>query len=270
MPVAQICWQWDDTRMGGPIESFLVGLKDNRISKYFTPVSDVSLAADHPAYPYKGIRNGAYNVAKADKVPYSKVSNDFNSAQTRRGFTASEVAFLKAEAALRGWAGSGSAETNYRNGVKLSFEDWGAGGVDAYLADATSKPIDYVDPKDARNSNKAASTITVAWNETDNLELKLEKIITQKYLNTFTNTLEAWVDFRRTGYPKIPPVAKNDSSPDWGIIPVGEFIKRMPFINAERTGNTAGVADAVSKMGPGGKDDIATRLYFDTGVKSNF
>jgi len=270
MPVAQICWQWDDTRMGGPIESFLVGLKDNRISKYFTPVSDVSLAADHPAYPYKGIRNGAYNVAKADKVPYSKVSNDFNSAQTRRGFTASEVAFLKAEAALRGWAGSGSAETNYRNGVKLSFEDWGAGGVDAYLADATSKPIDYVDPKDARNSNKAASTITVAWNETDNLELKLEKIITQKYLNTFTNTLEAWVDFRRTGYPKIPPVAKNDSSPDWGIIPVGEFIKRMPFTNAERTGNAAGVADAVSKMGAGAKDDIATRLYFDTGVKSNF
>ena len=82
--------------------------------------------------------------------------------------------------------------------------------------------------------------------------------------------MEAWVDFRRTGYPKIPPVAKNDSSPDWGIIPVGEFIKRMPFTNAERTGNAAGVADAVSKMGSGAKDDIATRLYFDTGVKSNF
>jgi hypothetical protein len=43
----------------------------------------------------------------------------------------------------------------------------------------------------------------------------------------------------------------------------------MPFVNAERTGNTAGVADAVSKMGTGAKDDIATRLWWDTG-KANF
>ena len=44
----------------------------------------------------------------------------------------------------------------------------------------------------------------------------------------------------------------------------------MPFIPGERTGNTAGVADAVSKMGAGAKDDIATRLWWDTGVATNF
>jgi hypothetical protein len=77
--------------------------------------------------------------------------------------------------------------------------------------------------------------------------------------------LEAWVDFRRTGYPKIPHVAKNDSSPDWGVIPATEWIKRMPFVNGERTGNTAAVTDAVTKMGTGAKDDIATRLWWDTG-----
>jgi hypothetical protein len=270
MPVAMICYQWDDTRMGGPIESFMVGLKDERISKYFAPVTDPKLYADHPTYPYKGIRNGAYNAAKADKVPYSKVSPDFNTVQTRRHFTASEVLFLKAEAGLRGWAGAGDPKTNYENGVRLSFADWGAGGADAYLLDKTSKPINYVDPKDARNNFKAVSTITVAWNDADSKELKLEKILTQKYLAGFTNTLEAWVDFRRTGYPKIPTVAKNDSSPDWGVIPANEWIKRMPFIPAERTGNAAGVADAVSKMGTGAKDDIATRLWWDTGNPLNF
>jgi len=268
MPVAQICYQWDDTRMGSNMESFMIGLKDGRISKYYAPVTDAALYADHPTVPYKGIRNGSYNAAKGDKVPYSKVSNDFNSAQTRRAFTASEVAFLKAEAALRGWAGAGDAQANYENGVKLSYADWGASGVDAYLADATSTPIAYVDPKDTRNSNAASSTITVAWNAADNNELKLEKIITQKYLATFTNTLEAWVDFRRTGYPKISSVAKNDSNGDWGVIPAGQWIKRMPFTNGERTGNTAAVAGAVTKMG--GPDNIATRLYFDTGVASNF
>lgn len=270
MPVAMISFQWDDTRMGGPMESFMVGLKDGRISKYFSETTDPALYADHPAFKYKGIRNGAYIAAKADRVSFSKVSADFNSVQNRRAFTASEVAFLKAEAALRGWAGAGDAQTNYENGVRLSFADWGASGVDAYLTDNSSKPIDYIDPKDARNNFTAISTITVAWNGADSRELKLEKILTQKYLATFTNTLEAWVDFRRTGYPKIPHVAKNDSNGDWGVIPASQWIKRMPFINAERLGNASGVADAVTKMGAGAKDDIATRLWWDTGVAVNF
>ncbi|WAC09780.1 SusD/RagB family nutrient-binding outer membrane lipoprotein [Dyadobacter pollutisoli] len=270
IPVAQICYEWDDTRMGAVMESFLVGLKDGRISKYFAPMTNAALYADHPTMPYKGVRNGAYIKAKADHVPFSKVSEDFQTVQTRRNFTAAEVAFLKAEAGLRGWAGAGDPKTNYEEGIKLSFADWGAGGVDAYLADATSKPISYVDPIDARNNFTTASTITVAWNNADSDELKLEKIITQKYLNTFTNTQEAWVDFRRTGYPKIPHVAKNDSNGDWGAIPATEWIKRMPFVNAERTGNTAAVADAVTKMGAGAKDDIATRLWWDTGKVANF
>jgi hypothetical protein len=259
-----ICFEWNDTRMGGVIESFMVGLKDGRISKYFQPPLDASLYADHPAYPYKGIRNGSFNDNKPIHVDFSRISNDFIGVQTVRSFTAAEISFLKAEAALRGWAGAGNAKTNYEDGIKLSFADWGAGGVDAYLADATSKPINYVDPKDARNNFTTPSTITVAWNEGDSIELKLEKIMTQKWLNNFTNSLESWVDFRRTGYPKIPHVAKNDSNSDWGVIPADQWIKRMPFINGERTGNAAAVADAVVKMGAGAKDDIATRLWWDT------
>ncbi len=255
-----ICFEWNDTRMGAVMESFLGGLNDGRISKYFQPPSDVTLYADHPALPYKGIRNGSYNTTKPLHVNFSMVSNDFKTVQTVRSFTAAEVSFLKAEAALRGWTGAGDAKTNYEDGVKLSFADWGAGGVDTYLADATSKPISYIDPVDARNNFTASSTITVAWNESDGNELKLEKIMTQKWINNYTNALESWSDFRRTGYPKIPHVAKNDSSPDWGIIPADGWIQRMPFVNAERTGNTAAVADAVTKMG--GPDEIGTRLWF--------
>jgi hypothetical protein len=268
MPVAQISWQWDDTRMGAIMESFFVGMKDPRIAKFYNPITNAALYADHPTVPYKGIRGGGFNDDKKAQTVFSRVSNDFNNAQSRRAFTASEVAFLKAEAALRGWKGAGDAKTNYEDGVKLSFADWGAGGVDAYLADNTSKPANYVNPLNALNNFTPLSTITVAWNAADNNELKLEKIITQKYFNTFTNTLEAWVDHRRTGYPKIPSVAKNDSDATWGVIPVGQYIKRMPYINAERTGNAEGVKDAVTKMG--GPDDIATRLWWDTGVATNF
>jgi len=260
MYMAVICFEWDDTRMSAVMESFLLGLKDGRVSKYFQG-PNLSQDASLAAYAYKGIRNGAYIQAKIDRVPYSRVSNDFQTVQTRRSITAAEVSFLKAEAALRGWAGAGDAKTNYENGVRLSFADWGAGGVDAYLADATSKPIDYVDPKDARNNFTASSTVTVAWNAGDSNELKLEKIMTQKWVNNFTNALESWTDFRRTGYPKIPHVAKNDSNADWGVIPADQWIKRMPFTNGERTGNAPGVADATTKLG--GPDLISTRLWWD-------
>ena len=270
MPVSVICFSWGDTRVGAPLESFMVGLKDGRISKYFQPAASAALYADHPSSPYKGIRNGAFINAKNDYLDFSTVSNDFLTAQTRRELTASQVYFLKAEAALRGWANAGDAKTNYETGVKLSFADWGASGVDAYLADATSTPSSYVDAKNALNNFTSLSSITVAWNDADTKEVKLEKIITQKYIAGFTNSLDAWVDFRRTGYPKIPHVAKNDSDATNGIITADQWVKRWPFITAERTGNAAAVADAVSKMGAGAKDDIATRLWWDTGSATNF
>ncbi len=268
MYMAVICFQWDDTRMGAVIQTFMQGLNDGRISKFFQGpnlAQDPSLSA----YSYLGIRNGAFLSAKIDRVPFSRVADYFQTVQSRRSITAAEVLLCKAEAALRGWVGAGDAKTDYETGVGLSFADWGASGVDTYLADATSMPTtNYVDPKDARNNFTSRSTITVAWNDADYNELKLEKIITQKWINNFTNTLESWTDFRRTGYPKIPHVAKNDSSPTWGEIPADDWIKRMPFVEAERLGNTAAVADATTKLG--GPDLISTRLYFDTGDPNNF
>ncbi|WP_066221201.1 SusD/RagB family nutrient-binding outer membrane lipoprotein [Formosa haliotis] len=45
-----------------------------------------------------------------------------------------EVSFFLADAAQRGFAVGDSAEEFYNNGIAASFEDWGATGVDAYLA----------------------------------------------------------------------------------------------------------------------------------------
>lgn len=263
LPMNVICFEWGDTRMGAAMESFMVGLKDNRISSFFEPATDKTLYPDHPAWPYKGVHSGAYLDAKDQRLPYSTISQAFKTVTSRRSFTYSEVLLCKAEAALRGWAGAGSAKDNYENGVKASFADWGAGGVDAYLADATSKPINYVDPKDARNNFTSRTDITVAWNESDSNERKLEKIITQKWLNNFTNANEAWCDHRRTGYPKLPYNTKNDSNGDWGVIAKDDFLRRMPFVQGERNNNKDGVADATTKLG--GKDEIGTRLWWDTG-----
>jgi hypothetical protein len=270
LPLAVICFEWGDTRMDAGMESFLVGLKDNRITKFFQPATDNTLYPDHSAWPYKGVRSGALLEAKDDRLSYSMINASFKTVTTRRFFNAAEVYFDLAEASLRGWTGTGNAKDNYESGVKASFADWGASGVDAYLADDTSKPIDYNDPKATGSVNDfvSRSTVTVKWDESATNEEKLEKIITQKWIDGFTNSLEAWVDHRRTGYPKLPYNYKNDSSSDWGIIPANDFLRRMPFVDTERTGNPEGVADAKAKLS-NGKDEIGTRLWWDTG-SNNF
>ncbi len=263
LPMNVIAFEWGDTRMGSGMESIGIGLKDNRIASFFSPAADNTLYPDHPDWPYKGIHSGAFLEAKDQRLTYSNPNESFKSVTSRRSFTYSEVCHLKAEAALRGWAGAGDAKTNYEDGVKASFANWGAGGVDAYLADATSTPIDYVDPKESKNNFTSRSTVTVAWNEADSDELKLEKIITQKWINGFTNANEVWVDHRRTGYPKLPYNSRNDSNADWGVIAADDFLRRMPFTNGERDNNPEGVADATQKMG--GPDEIGTHLWWDTG-----
>ncbi len=269
MPIAVICFEWQDSKMSAGMEEFLVGWNDGRISKYFAPATDESLYADHPTVPYKGIASGAFLTAKDDHEKFSNVSEDWKSVSSRRFFTAAEVHFALAEAALRGWEGAGSAQEHYETGVRMSFADWGASGVDAYLADNTSTPINYVDPIDARNNYQTRSTLTVAWNDADDNETKLEKIITQKWVDALTNANEVWCDHRRTGYPKLHYVPKNDSNADWGIIPANGFIQRMPFVESERLSNPEGVADAASKLRDG-KDEIGSTLYFAPPGVPNF
>lgn len=263
LPMNVIAFEWGDTRMGSAMESFGVGLKDNRIKSFFAPATDDSLYPDHPEWPYKGIHSGAHLDAKDQRLTYSTPNESFRSVTSRRGFTYSEVCHLKAEAALRGWDGAGEAKANYEEGIIASFADWGAGGVDAYLVDATSMPIDYVDPKDSRNNWTSRSTVTVAWNEADDNETKLEKIITQKWINNFTNSNEAWADHRRTGYPKLPYNTKNSSSEKYGVLANDQFLKRLPYPLGERDNNAEGYAGALQSLG--GPDEIGTRLWWDTG-----
>ena len=264
----RICFGWGDTRMGAAMESVLGGYGDPRVDKFFDPATDNSLYPEHPDFPYKGINSGSYIVAKDDRLTYSTLDSYFdpagsNAGNFRRMLMPSDVLFTLAEASLRGWAGAGSAQENYESGIRASFTEWSVGGVDDYLQNDTDLPLDYIDPKDARNNFANRMTVTVKWDEGSSNEVKLDKILTQKWISSVHNTLEIWVDHRRTGYPKLPYVAKNDSDATWGIIPANDFLRRMPFVNAERNNNPAGVADATTKLG--GPDEIGTRLWWDTG-----
>lgn len=50
--------------------------------------------------------------------------------------------------------------------------------------------------------------LPVAWND-NNEEENLQRIITQKWIANYPLGLEAWAEYRRTGYPELYPCIDN-------------------------------------------------------------
>ena len=180
--------------------------------------------------------------------------------------TPAEVDFLKAEAALRGWAGAGSAQANYEAGINSSMQQYGVSSTAAatYIADGTSTQTNYVDPQNASDNAAALSTITIKWDPTATNEVNLERIITQKWLAMFPEGQEAWTEFRRTGYPKLFPVVTNDSG---GAIDTKIQVRRLSYPISEYSANGPAVKAGVALLG--GPDNGGTRLWWDVN-KANF
>ncbi|TNJ45263.1 SusD/RagB family nutrient-binding outer membrane lipoprotein [Tamlana fucoidanivorans] len=257
-PLTVISGSWGDIRMGAEMESILTGYNDGRIETYFTPSEDESLAGD-----YKGIRMGIDIDAKGQYGDHAAIGGVIDG-ETMTWMTAAEVHFLKAEAALRGWAGAGDAKANYEAGVTASFAQHGVSGIADYLADNTSTPADFVDALNATNDIAYASDVKIAYNDAGTLEEQLEQIITQKWIAMFPDGQEAWSEFRRTGYPRIFPVVVNNSG---GTIDTNTQIRRINFVQNEKNTNGENVEEAIGFLN--GPDTGGTRLWWDTGA-SNF
>ena len=241
---------WGDHRVSADIVCYMKGFKDPRCDKYFT-VSDFG--------GYVGWRRGV-NPAQAPQG--NKCSNMNVTPETpMRWFVAAETAFLKAEGALRGWDMGGNARDFYNEGVRLSFDQWGmADKVNAYLSDATSKPESYKDPSGLGLDGSFDTNITPAWSESANFEEKLERIITQKWIANFNvEGMEAWSEFRRTGYPRLLPSAHNNSG---GVIGEGEFARRALYPSTEKNSNAENYYEALNSE-LGGKDNMASRIWWD-------
>lgn len=155
----------------------------------------------------------------------------------------SEVNFLRAEGALRGWNMGGTAQSFYEQGIRTAYlEDRNSpikeyvNYIDDYLNVDAPKGIAYVDPQGLTPDMPSVTKIGVKWNEGDSKETKLEKIITQKYIASFPYSYESWVDLRRTGYPKLFPILNTEHSD--GTIKPGDpkvqtadnIMRRIPWV----------------------------------------
>ena len=238
-----------DHRIAADITSFMNGYADPRRASYFNE-------ATFSGGGYVGLRNG---IRIPDDERINRYSRYNVTASTSlMWMNASEVAFLRAEGALRGWAMGGDAKTLYEEGIRLSFERCGvADQLVAYMASA-ALPGSYADPAFSHDYTNL-STVTIPWNDAADFEENLERIITQKWIANFPLGSEAWADYRRTGYPQLFPVVVNNN-PDITNLQLGA--RRLTYPLEEYEANGATIQAAVDEW-LGGQDKMSTRLWWD-------
>lgn len=184
-----------ECRLGATIWAYMQGYKDPRLAANFMTDSYGGFEAIAPTND-KPFNNSAKNGASKPKVI---------AASPLFWLRASEVAFLKAEAALYQLT-SGNPKDLYEEGVTKSFEENAVSGVAGYLQ-SEDKPMDVERGTLYYNytysCKLSTGNVSPKWNDSDSEEVKLQKIITQKYLALYPNAVEAWTEYRRTGYPYL-------------------------------------------------------------------
>jgi Starch-binding associating with outer membrane len=129
----------------------------------------------------------------------------YTGAAPMRMLTFAEYNFIRAEAALI-YGGAGSATTFFQAGIKASIDDAGLSGTAATIGatyGATTYPNPLVGPGD------------------------LQKIIEEKFVALYGVNMEAWSDWRRTGFPVLPANAAaaaqgNNTRPRILVYPLSE------------------------------------------------
>lgn len=262
---------WNDARIAADLTCYMNAFNDPRRDAYygkntFGEVSGDNYTGDRRLYVglRRGIRQGEFN-SWSHGYSTMKVAENTDIVV----FRASEVAFLRAEGALRGWNMGGDAKSLYEEGIRISFEENGISeGLNAYLANK-SKVSNYVDPLKGQNkqdydySAPLNTNVTVAWQDGD-FEQSLERIITQKWIANFPNGMEAWSEYRRTGYPKLMPMAANESK---GVVDDQEGARRMAYPVNEYRENKEYVEAAAATLGEESNtkkgDTMATHVWWD-------
>ena len=142
--------------------------------------------------------------------------------------TYSEVLFLEAEAAQRGWI-PGSAATFYNNAIRASMEFYGIpdATITAYLAD---------------------SRVTYVPDSTG-----LKQIAYQKWVSFFMQGMESWTEVRRTGVPALVPGCR---------AVIRHIPERLPYDDNESVLNGTNMTAAVTRQGFAASNDIAKPLWF--------
>ena len=229
---------FDEYRLSKTLADRLIQFNDPRLQIFARPTA-ASVVAGQPRYV--GVPNGlddvsalaynggAQNISRVGATYYIDgfgTPSDAN-LNIARGIVMNyaELQFILAEAAQKGLITTGTARGYYEEGVKASFNFYGLEVPAGYLAQ----------PGVAFEAANA-----------------LERIGTQKWIAFFYSGLEAWFDWRRTGYPDLRPGPSNLNN---NRIPV-----RYLYPSSELSLNRAAVEAAIADQGA---NDLNTPVWWD-------
>lgn len=291
-PLLMISQTWNDTRLNASFETILKAYNHPILEFIFEKNSDPIInekdnSVTDEGSMIVGLRSGipmlagqSYDVNFRDA--YSGVKNTIVEMPLFI-MKLSEVDFLRAEGALRGWNMGGDAAYFYNRGIENAYagtslkdfdENWEeiqfdkdvySDALTSYMDIKSANSIEYVDPANHDHNIASLVTVGVKWDEGDGQEEKLEKIITQKYIAGFPYSFGAWNDLRRTGYPKIFPVWHEDKGD--GSIVSGDIIRRIPFLPQDENGKNDLNESGLEAIG--GPDVQGQRIWWDIPT-SNF
>jgi len=206
-------WKINET-----IVNLLVSNNDPRLAVYAQKNADGE---------YRGKPSGVEDVP-SDDWNYENVSalGEFYLDAELPGFFVSypELQFLKAEAITRGYI-AGDANAEYRTGIiaSLEFNEVAAGEISSFMAEKT-----------------LSGTQSQA----------LDQIASEKYISLFSQGVEAWTEWRRTGVPSLTAAIDGD---------LNEIPSRYNYPTTEGSVNKTNYDAAVAAQGP---DKLTTSIWW--------
>ncbi|MDX8340835.1 SusD/RagB family nutrient-binding outer membrane lipoprotein [Draconibacterium sp. IB214405] len=210
-----------DYAISNTMADYMAAINDPRLPVYADPAPNTGTVVGMP-----------YGVSDAESGSITNAEISFPGAAVRAAEspgvmqTYSELLFIKAEAAARGWISDDPA-TVYEEAITASMEFWGidAAATADYLA---QEAVAY----DAANYKKSIGE--------------------QKWVSLYMDGQESWSEWRRLDYPELAPApaAYQDR----------EIPRRRAYTQNEFDLNEENVTAAVARQGA---DDMDTRIWWD-------
>ena len=214
-----------DFAMSNVIDNFLTSTSDPRLSVFGS--SDVG-------FPYGLTRDLAVAFDGSSGGNWARIM-DFEFWDQNADYVMvmnyASVALAMAEARQRGWVTTGPTVAQlYAAGIQASWDEWGLSYTPAQLAAYLA------------NANVALTAGT-----------EIQKIATQKWLALYPNGLQAWFEWRRTGFPVLTPTpyATNTSK---------QIPRRYVYGIRQYSLNKANTEEAAARIGGDSQD---TRVWWD-------
>jgi len=192
---------------------------------------------------YRGLPNGLHYVqdfnGNAAISQFSRIGNFWRcdgAATPSAIMTYSEVLFLEAEAAERGWIAANAA-TLYADAIRADMRQWDPWGPAHAPSDAQAEAY-LAQPRVAYQGGAAG----------------LAQIQLQKWIALYTQGDEAWANWRRTKIPDLQPGPYEAQR-------LGRIPARWPYPAKEQSLNNDNLQAALTRQGGG--LDLVTPLWWE-------